>query len=87
MTIIPYNNYTKIIKLCKGGLCMLLTILAGAALWYIVHRLYYPAADAVLILYALCVVRCWVCPSKEPDLPDLPDTIMTPDGNLHEKRE
>ena len=43
---------------------MLLTVLAGAALWYIVHRLYYPAADAVLILYALCVVRCWVRPKS-----------------------
>lgn len=67
---------------------MLTVIAGGALLWGIMMLVFYPAADAVLILYALCVIRHWLGAAKSKDAPpsDLPDTITSPDGNLYEKR-
>lgn len=67
---------------------MLAVIAGGALLWGVMMLVFYPAADAVLILYALCVIRYWLSTAKTMAAPppDLPDTITSPDGNLYKKR-
>ncbi len=67
---------------------MVAVIVGGALLWGAMLFIFYPAADAVLILYALCVIHHWLGAVKSVSAPppELPDAITAPDGSLYEKR-
>lgn len=67
----------------------MLVLLAGAALWIAAALIWWPAADAVLMLYCLWCIRRWLQgPKGEPPPPEnLPDAITDEKGALYERKD
>lgn len=65
-----------------------MAIFIGAVLWIAAALVWWPAADAVLMLYCLWCIRHWLQAFKgEPQPPEnLPDVIVNEKGELYERK-